>query len=274
MRGGAQAHLVEADDGRYYVVKAVNNPQHRRILPNEWMASAILRHLDILAPETRVIELTAEFLEANPGVCLEVGSKRTPVTAGWHFASAFPGSPTTQIIYDIVPEMVMPKVFNRQHFWGALAFDKWVGNADSRQAIFFRAKVREWMTTSEEHELKLAFLAQMIDHGYIFNGPHWEFADSPIQGLFFRSSAYAGVKSMADFEPWVERIRNFPPEVLDEALREMPAEWLPEGDAGRLEQLLEQLLRRRGRVADLVLEAVENRQGPFPDWERRGATSA
>jgi hypothetical protein len=31
MRGGAQAHLLEADDGDYYIVKFQNNPQHRRI---------------------------------------------------------------------------------------------------------------------------------------------------------------------------------------------------------------------------------------------------
>ena len=38
MRGGAQAHLLLADNGRYYVVKFKNNPQHRRILVNEWIA--------------------------------------------------------------------------------------------------------------------------------------------------------------------------------------------------------------------------------------------
>jgi hypothetical protein len=32
MRGGAQAHLLEADDGKWYVVKFRNNPQHRRDL--------------------------------------------------------------------------------------------------------------------------------------------------------------------------------------------------------------------------------------------------
>ena len=38
MRGGAQSHLIEADDGRFYIVKFQNNPQHRRILVNEWIA--------------------------------------------------------------------------------------------------------------------------------------------------------------------------------------------------------------------------------------------
>jgi hypothetical protein len=39
MRGGAQAHLIEADDGHFYVVKFRNNPQGRRILVNEWFGA-------------------------------------------------------------------------------------------------------------------------------------------------------------------------------------------------------------------------------------------
>jgi len=53
MRGGAQAHLLEADDGHFYVVKFKNNPQHRRILVNELVASIFLRYLRISTPEAR-----------------------------------------------------------------------------------------------------------------------------------------------------------------------------------------------------------------------------
>jgi hypothetical protein len=42
MRGGAQAHLLEADDGHWYVVKFRNNPQHRRILVNERLSATLL----------------------------------------------------------------------------------------------------------------------------------------------------------------------------------------------------------------------------------------
>jgi len=55
MRGGAQAHLIECSDGNAYVVKFLNNPQHRRILVNELIASALLQHLQIAAPETALI---------------------------------------------------------------------------------------------------------------------------------------------------------------------------------------------------------------------------
>ena len=41
MRGGAQSHLMFADDGHYYVVKFQNNPQHIRVLANELIATRI-----------------------------------------------------------------------------------------------------------------------------------------------------------------------------------------------------------------------------------------
>ena len=65
MRGGAQAHLLEADDGNWYVVKFRNNPQHRRVLINELLSSVFLDYLKIAAPETAIIQLAPAFLTAN-----------------------------------------------------------------------------------------------------------------------------------------------------------------------------------------------------------------
>ena len=50
MRGGAQAHLLEADDGRWYVVKFPNNPQQRRVLVNEALSAELLKYLKISVP--------------------------------------------------------------------------------------------------------------------------------------------------------------------------------------------------------------------------------
>jgi hypothetical protein len=70
MRGGAQSHLIEGDDGCFYVVKFLNNPQHRRILVNELACSVFLRYLQISCPEGILFELTPEFLNSNPQVSL------------------------------------------------------------------------------------------------------------------------------------------------------------------------------------------------------------
>ena len=262
MRGGAQAHLLEASDGHSYVVKFHNNPQHRRILVNEWIASTFLRYLDIAAPETAMVELTQEFLAATPDVHIQLGRERRPVTPGWHFGSRFPGDPMRTVVYDFLPDTLLEHVENLQDFLGVLAFDKWMGNADSRQAIFFRARVHDPLAANPP---RLGFVAQMVDNGYVFEGPHWRWGDSPIQGLYFRPLVYRTVRGLAEFEPWLDRIRNFPEEVVDQAVKRIPPAWL-EGDEDELERLLERLLRRRERVPDLIEQCRSGRSNPFPIW--------
>jgi hypothetical protein len=262
MRGGAQAHLLEASDGNSYVVKFHNNPQHRRILVNEWIASTFLHYLDIAAPETAMVELTQEFLAATPDVHIQLGRERRPVTPGWHFGSRFPGDPMRTVVYDFLPDTLLEQVENLRDFLGILAFDKWMGNADSRQAIFFRARVHDPLA---ENPPRLGFVAQMVDNGYVFEGPHWRWGDLPIQGLYFRPLVYRTVRGLAEFEPWLDRIRNFPEEVVDQAVKRIPPAWL-EGDEDELERLLERLMKRRERVPDLIEQCRSGRSNPFPIW--------
>jgi hypothetical protein len=73
------------------------------------------------------------------------------------------------------------------------------------------------------------------------------------------------VRSLAAFEPWLERITHFPLEIMDEAYRKVPLEWL-EGQQDALEALLEQLLARRRRVPDLLLECRRAKPALFPNW--------
>jgi hypothetical protein len=262
MRGGAQAHLIEASDGHSYVVKFHNNPQHRRILVNEWIASTFLHYLDIAAPETAMVELTQEFLAATPDVHIQLGRERRAVTPGWHFGSRFPGDPMRTVVYDFLPDTLLEQVENLRDFLGVLAFDKWMGNADSRQAIFYRARVHDPLAANPP---RLGFVAQMVDNGYVFEGPHWRWGESPIQGLYFRPLVYRTVRGLAEFEPWLDRIRNFPEEVVDQAVKRIPPAWL-EGDEDELERLLERLMRRRERVPDLIEQCRSGRSNPFPIW--------
>jgi hypothetical protein len=265
MRGGAQAHLIECDDGGFYVVKFTNNPQHRRILINEWLACAFLRYLQIHVPETAVVELTPEFIEDNPELYLSVGSRRERIPAGQHFGSKMAVHPNRVAVYDFLPDKLLEKIENRVDFLGTLVFDKWVSNADSRQAVFFRARAKTWTPLKGEAPARTGFFAQMIDHGFAFNGPHWEFQDSPIQGLYFRTTVYDEVKSMESFQPWLEMVENFPEEVVDSAWKEIPRAWV-DGDEDALEALLERLLKRRSQVKTLVNEMRQKRTAAFPNW--------
>jgi hypothetical protein len=262
MRGGSQAHLIEAFDGFHYVVKFRNNPQHRRILVNEWISATFLSYLGLSTPPVVIVRVTNEFLQNSPDVYMQLGSQRFPPVEGWHFGSRYPGDPGRMAVYDFLPDALLGKIENLSEFAGVLAFDKWSGNADARQAIFFRAHLREPGTRSPSPE-GLGFVAQMIDNGYVFEGPNWRLTDSPVQGLYFRPLVYRQVRGWADFEPWLERIRHFPEEVVDQALKEIPPAWVEE-DRDNLEHLLERLMKRRKRVPDLIQDCRKGRTDPFP----------
>jgi len=265
MRGGAQAHLIAGEDGEHYVVKFTNNPQHRRILINEWLANAFLRYLQIHVPQTALIQVSASFLAQNPDVYFSLGSRRERPAPGLHFGSRLSVNPDKVALFDFLPEKLLGKVENRVDFLGTLVFDKWVSNADSRQAVFFRAKAKVWTPLKGDAPARVGFFAQMIDHGFAFNGPHWEFNDTPLNGLYFRTSVYEEVTSLDSFQPWLDMVANFPVEVIDSAWKEIPREWLDQ-DEEALEQLLESLLKRRHKVTQLIQDVRHKRASAFPNW--------
>jgi hypothetical protein len=268
MRGGAQSHLLEADDGHWYVVKFRNNPQHRRILVNELLSAVLLDYLKIATPETALIHVSETFLEANPEVHLTLGSRRIPVAPGWHFGSRYPGDPSRTAIYDFLPDALLPKVVNLADFRAVLVFDKWVANADGRQSVFYRALVSGGGSGDERSGAsgRPGFVARMIDNGFAFNGPNWDFPDSPLQGLYARRLVYDAVRSLADFRPWLDLVEHFPEEVLDRAWKSVPPEWL-EGEEDALEEMLERLLARTKRVPELIEACRAARSNPFPNWK-------
>lgn len=266
MRGGAQAHLMECDDGHFYVVKFSNNPQHRRILANEWIASVFLNYLQIATPPTAIVHLSGEFLAQNPEVHIQLGTRHLAVEPGWHFGSRYPGDPAKVVVYDFIPDLLLDKVANLREFLGVLVFDKWIGNADARQSIFFRARLQHWSTAKADQPLRAGFVASMMDHGYVFDGPHWTFSDSPLQGLYFRPSVYRRARSFDDFQPWLDRVIHLPEEVVDQAQKQIPPQWL-EGDESALDTLLGKLMARRRRVPELIEASRRGRINPFPDWK-------
>src|SRR5437016_4361830 len=132
MRGGAQSHLLAADDGNWYVVKFRNNPQHRRILVNELLAAEFLDYLKIAAPPSAVIRVSEDFVRQNPELHLTLGSRQLEVEPGWHFGSRYPGDPGRTAVYDFLPDALLPGVANIEDFRAILVFDKWAANADGR----------------------------------------------------------------------------------------------------------------------------------------------
>lgn len=264
MRGGAQAHLLGAEDGAFYVVKATNNPQGRRVLVNEWIAGVFLKHLQISTPECAVIEITPEFVAEYSQFCIQLGPSRIAIEPGWHFGSRFPGDPLRMSVYDYVADEQVRECLNHWEYAAILPFDKWTSNADARQSIFYRARIRAANAAYETSGL----VTQMIDHGFLFEGPNWSFGDSPVQGIYPRPSAYERVRGWGDLQPWLDRIVHFPSEVFDEAMRQVPPAWI-EGEEDQFHALLERLYNRRKRTPELIEELIRAKPVLFANWGRK-----
>lgn len=260
MSGGSQAHLIESTDGRFYIVKFSNNPQHPRILINEWITSMILRHLGISTPDAVVVNISPDFIYNNPEVHLQLGSHRLPPTCGSHFGSRSPEGQSD--VYDFLPKTILRRVVNVSDFCGALVVDKWLGNMDFRQAIFVRAP--------GVHSPHL-FEAQMIDNGHVFDGGHWRFVDSPLRGPYF-DGVYDQVQSLEAFWPWLTPVTTFPEGVLTEAFQQMPSSWRGTDTEEAFEKLLNQLMRRRRHVSDLIRACRAQPSNPFPNWRVESRT--
>ena len=253
MRGGAQSHLMRCTDGHYYVVKFQNNPQHTRVLVNDWLGTRLAEMIGLPVPAVDVIDVNPWLIEHSPDLRIELCGRKIVVTPGPSFGSRYVASPDDGQVHDYLPESMLGRIRNLNHFAGMLAFDKWTCNADGRQAAFWK----------QSRERK--FTASFIDQGYCFNAGEWSFPDAPLRGVFGRSDVYAGVTGWDSFEPWLGTIEGFPESSLWPLIDQIPPEWY--GTAiDELVQLVSRLLERRSLVRDLVLSFKNSSRNPFPNW--------
>jgi len=254
MRGGAQSHLMRCDDGEYYVVKFQNNPQHRKVLANELLATRLAARINLPTAPSEVIEVRRELIEQTAELVVQLGNARTPCTPGRQFGSRYPGPPSEVSVLDFLPDEQLGGLENLEAFAGMFVFDKWTCNTNGRQAIFFRQTGRP------------GYQAWMIDQGFCFNAQNWDFPDAPLRGLYARICVYDGIRGMRAFEPWMERTERIREKgAFDEVASEIPAEWY-EGDLDALYALLERLERRTRRLPDLIQEARNSYRKPFRNW--------
>jgi len=253
MRGGAQGHLMRCSDDNLYVVKFRNNPQHMRVLANELLATRLAEIAGLPVPATEVVEVGEWLVEHTSDLSIQLASHTIACQPGLQFGSRYVVNPLDGQVFDYLPMEMLERVRNLETFAGMLAVDKWTGNANGRQATFWR-KMRE-------RKYSVAF----IDQGYCFNAGEWTFPDSPMHGVYARNEVYAGVQGWESFEPWLSRIENLDEAVIWQAAEVIPPEWYA-GDWGALETLARLLLQRRRMVRDLITAFRLSARNPFPRW--------
>jgi hypothetical protein len=257
MRGGAQSHLMLANDRNLYVVKFSNNPQHVRVLANELLATRLATAIGLAVPSCEVIEVTEWLIRNTPELTFEQRGGTVPCQAGLHFASRWVGGLMPGQTVDYLPQEQLLEVRNVGEFAGILALDKWTCNINGRQAVFQKGR--------RERRYKATF----IDQGYCFHAGDWKFIDAIMGGVFNENTVYRGVTGWASFEPWLSRIESFPAETAWAIAEVIPPEWYG-GDLSALEDLLVRLQTRRARVRELIVGFRESKRQPFPNWGGEG----
>src|ERR1700712_4404594 len=173
MRGGAQSQLMLGSDGKLWVVKFQNNPQHLRILANELIATRIAAAVGLSVPATDVVEVTDWLVRHTAEMMIERGRGESErCAAGLQFGSQFVGGLMPGQVVDYLPEPQMDEVRNLGEFAGMLCVDKWTGNCNGRQAVFERRP--------RERKDRASF----IDQGYCFNAGEWTLPDWSLGGVF------------------------------------------------------------------------------------------
>jgi len=253
MRGGAQGHLMRCSDGNFYVVKFRNNPQHLRVLANEMLATRLAERAGLPVPMTEVVEVGEWLVEHTPELSIQLAHNTIRCQAGLQFGSRYVVSPLEGQVLDYIPAEMLDRVKNLETFAGMLVLDKWTGNANGRQAAFWR-KLRERKYT-----------ASFIDQGYCFNAGEWTFPDYPLRGVYARNEVYAGVTGWGSFEPWLSRVEKMEEDVVWRLAGEIPPEWYG-GEWDELEKLVRALIGRRGTVRELIAAFRISPRRPFPEW--------
>ena len=253
MRGGAQAHLMRARDGHFYVVKFQNNPQHLRVLANELLATRLAERLGLPVPVAEIVEVRPWLIENTPELHVDLGGALEPCAPGLQFGARYVCDPAEGHIFDYLPEHLLAKVKNSTAFAGMVVLDKWLGNANGRQAVFSKK--------AQERKYTVTF----IDQGYCFNAGDWDFPDSALRGVYPHNRVYERVGGWESFAPWLDRAENFAPEIIRQIAGDIPPEWVA-NDWPALEKLVETIIARRAKIRDLIMAFRESSRQPFPNW--------
>lgn len=259
LRGGSQPMLMRCRDSEYYIVKFKNNPQGLRVLFNDFLGSQLAMALGLPVATAAIVDVTERLIELTPEMRIEHERGWVRCKAGACFGSRYSNFAKTKtsfpsLYHDFIAQGQYKNLQNCHDFLGMLVFDKWTGNTDNRQVVFFRS------------DPQLPFSVSMIDQGMCFNGDSWSFPDHPRKSLYAMKDVYEIVTGLGSFEPWLNKLENeITGDLIAKIASQIPAEWYS-NDKVALKILVETLDNRRRLTRSLLLKAWKSNIGVFPNW--------
>jgi len=251
LKGRSQAQLVQGENGKFYAAKFCGNPQGNRTLINEWVAHQLLSHLGVSSPRVAILELPQSSLH-HEGLDFVLANRRKSPEGLFHFGSEYPANPETTATFDFLPAPILKNVHNLAQFAAMYVFDKWLGQTDTRQAIFIRDKA----VSTGSRILKAYF----IDHGMAFNGQRWEIHDIPLAGLAVQIAIYSMLEMGSLVEAAIEKIERIDREIIFAAMNGAHSSWFAPGDREAMQSMLIKLQRRQASLRSIAQRHLHSLQ--------------
>lgn len=257
MRGGAQSALLQAEDGKFYIVKLPNNPQGSEILFNEAFGTAMMAFVGLAVPEWRVIALSDDFVDQNRGMWIETAdSFRHRPHAGLCFGSRLVLGNEDETLYELLPRQMFDLIENRDDFIGMLLFDMWAKQSDNRQAVFLQ--------NAETRSITVTF----IDQGDLFGRRKLPRRNAHFGASYSDPLVYRNIDIANIIPKWEARIRTITPTALDAFgyTSAIPSEWYrPCNLADLWTELIDRQRSISGYITEIksFLEDVNNARDRF-----------
>ena len=240
------------------MVKFQNNPQHLRVLANELIATRLAEAVGLTVPATDVVEVSAWLIAQHARHARRARrAAARALTAGLQFGSRFIGGLMPGQVVDYLPEPQLDEVRNLAEFAGMLALDKWTGNATGarRSSIAGRASAATAPRSSTRASASTPATGT--------------FPTRPCAACTRATACYAGVTGWASFEPWLTPHRGDGRRQHLEHRRHGSAGVVRAATCRASSGCCEQLLRRRGRVRELIAAFRDSNREPFPLWDKK-----
>ena len=167
VRGGSQARIMLADDGKKYVVKFQGNPQCTRVLANDYLACRLARMIGLSVPEP-VIILVDEKTILEQQIAFTLAGRRCSASGAsvWFCLGDRPR----------LGLAVRDQCLGGSGISGNL-LACWPSTSGPAMPMADR-----WYSTRRCVERK--YNAKFIDFGYCFNAGEWSFPDAPLRGVY------------------------------------------------------------------------------------------
>lgn len=230
--GITSPHYFRANDNKLYVVKLQSNKLGPKVLASEYLALRLGQIIGLCFPPGGIIAISDVLLQQSPDL-LAAGA-----TAGRHFASQYLGD-TEYLVKDNIGE-----ISNIPEMAGIILFDHLFHNADrscNKKNLLLRRESRgcRIYAIDNSHLFRVGTwtirsLHKLAGSKKVYHHRHY--------GLLLKNALYSH-----DFLPYLKKLNALSDELIENLVREIPVEWLPD-EAER--KALTQHIRIRRNLAE------------------------